>query len=101
MSAESINIVTLDSVCMWSNTCGYFIIDVGCVESVIVIVCCLFVSSYSQGVEYWIKSDPYSYCNHGHGIYLSPTHPFSTCSHVQFYMYILSPSTLLLLLENM
>ena len=21
-------------------------------------VCCLFVCSYSQGVEYWIKSDP-------------------------------------------
>ena len=24
-----------------------------------VLIVCLFVGSYSQGVEYWIKSDPY------------------------------------------
>ena len=23
------------------------------------VIVCLFVGSYSQGVEYWIKSDPY------------------------------------------
>ena len=33
---------------------GSYIYELGTTESIV----CLFAGSYSQGVEYWIKSDP-------------------------------------------